>query len=95
MNNTSIKCSFASSATPVDERDLACRLFREKIGNLSRTDLVSVAIDKPSSAAARASAYTFDGQEVLTLEFDVMDDVMGEPQWRRFAEVFALQLAGK
>ena len=77
---------------PQEDREIACRVFREEIRQIQRDDLTALTIEKPSPTSARVSAYTADRQLVLSLDFDVMDANLGEPQWRSFARMFARQL---
>ena len=92
VSDSPIACTVVSNTMPEEERELACRLLSEEIRQTARDDLTALTIEKPSPTSARVSAYTADGQLALSLDFDVMDANLGEPQWRGFARMFARQL---
>ena len=93
MTADEVSCTFVRGDGRSAENGEVCAIFRAALTGLDRKDIVSLVLTESSPASARAAALGHDGQELLVLDFDVMDAQLDEAKWRSFARAFAGQLA--
>lgn len=91
-NEEQLACTFERGGAAGDQGVEVCSLFRAEIAALGRDDIASLFVTEVSPRSARAVALGRGGEELLALDFDVMDARLDETTWAEFARSFARQL---
>ncbi|MBX7459197.1 hypothetical protein K3152_13145 [Qipengyuania sp. 1NDH17] len=92
MSEEQISCTFVSGDAAGDEGIDACAVFKAEVAALERDDIAALSLTQVSPYSARAVALGKDGEEMLVLDFDVMDAPLDEAKWAGFARSFVRQL---
>ena len=92
LSDSTIECSWQGDAETPADADEVCAAFVEAVATADRPDVAALSIRLTAPQSARAVAYSQNGEELLALDFDVMDTELTLPRWRDFARSFASEL---
>ena len=92
LSEAKTACSWQGDVTAAFDADEICSLFAEAIAASDRPDVGHLSIRLTGPHSVRVVAYSEAGQELLALDFDVMDRSIDLAVWHRIARSFASQL---
>ena len=92
LGELTAKCEWRGDVPASVNTDKICALFVEEIAASGNLHVATLAIDRTGPHSSRVAAFAEGGQELLSLDFDVMDREVDLAVWKQIARSFASQL---